>query len=52
MMSQMLNEDTGVSYTTAVMVDKDRYYKGKFLGPTNSTGRVPTLKLVFSVPEQ
>ena len=52
MMSQMLNQDTGTSYTSAVMVDTHRYYKGRLLGPTNTTGRVPTLKLVFSVPQQ
>lgn len=52
MMSQMMNDQSStVSYTTAVMIDKDRFYKGRLLGPGNSTGRVPTLKLIFSVPE-
>lgn len=53
MMSQMMNDQSStVSYTTAVMIDKDRFYKGRLLGPGNSTGRVPTLKLIFSVPEE
>ena len=50
-MMQAMQEQT-VSYTTTVLLDKDRYYNAKLLGPANKTGRVPTFKFVFSVPEQ
>jgi hypothetical protein len=51
MQLQQMQEST-VSYTTAVMLDKDRYYNARLLGPENKTGRVPVFKFVFSVPEQ
>lgn len=35
--------------TTSVKLDKDRFYKAKLNGPANS-GRKPTLKLVFAIP--
>ena len=50
-MLQQMQENT-VSYTTTVMLDKDRYYNARLLGPKNKTGRVPVFKFVFSVPEQ
>ena len=51
-MALMQMQQETVSYTTAVMLDKDRYYNAKLLGPANKTGRVPVFKFVFSVPEQ
>ena len=51
MMLQQMQQNT-VTTTTRVMLDKDRYYNAKLLGPANTSGRVPVFKFVFSVPEQ
>ena len=50
MMAQMYS-NTGTQDTTQKMLDKDRYYFGQLNGP-GAEGRVPTLKLTFSVPNQ
>ena len=49
-MAMLQQQQNTVSYTTTVMLDKDRYYNAKLLA--NKTGRVPVFKFVFSVPEQ
>ena len=51
-MAMLQQQQNSVSYTTTVLLDKDRYYNARLLGPANKTGRVPTFKFVFSVPEQ
>lgn len=51
MQMQQLQQNT-ITMTTAVMLDKDRYYNARLLGPENKTGRVPVFRFVFSVPEQ
>lgn len=51
MLAAMYASGSSTSTSTSYVLDKDAYFKAELLGP-ESTERKPSLKLVFSIPEE